>query len=116
MSRNSNPELVRQWRDRLRRFDDAELSVAEFCQLEGYSVASFYQWRRKLAHGPTGKQDKAFIPVAVSAAASAMQHRNHSGQGVDLRIELPGGGLLRLDLDTSDAQQRRLIKNVIESR
>lgn len=48
MARSSNPQLVRQWRERLQRFHHSELTVAEFCQSEGYSVASFYQWQRKL--------------------------------------------------------------------
>lgn len=115
MSRKSNPELFRQWQDRLRRFEDAGLTVAEFCQLEGFSVASFYQWRRKLAQQPGAKPENAFVPVEVPLAAAATQHQNHSDHGVDLRIELPGGGLLRLDLDTSDAQQSRLLRNVVQA-
>ncbi|TWT92267.1 IS66 family insertion sequence element accessory protein TnpA [Neorhodopirellula pilleata] len=43
-----NPELARQWRERIERFDDAGTTIAEFCHAEGYSVASFYQWRRRL--------------------------------------------------------------------
>ena len=46
-----DPQLAQQWRDRLRRFDHCDLSVAEFCRLEEYSVASFYHWRRGLRSG-----------------------------------------------------------------
>ncbi len=49
MTRFPNPQLARQWRERLDRFAHSELTIAEFCELEGYSPASFYQWRRKLA-------------------------------------------------------------------
>lgn len=36
------------WRRRLAAFDGGDSSVAEFCRCAGVSVASFYQWRRKL--------------------------------------------------------------------
>ena len=37
------------WRRRLERFEDSDLTVVEFCRVEGVSVPSFYQWRRRLA-------------------------------------------------------------------
>ena len=46
MPRTPSPELAREWRDRVCRFEQCGLTVAEFCQREGYSAASFYQWRR----------------------------------------------------------------------
>jgi hypothetical protein len=113
--RTSSPELARQWRDRIRRFEHSELTVAEFCQREGCSVASFYQWRRRLADEPRGNQKNTFVPVELSPTALTMPGHNDSGEGVDLRIELPGGGLLRLAVDATDQQQCRLIKNVIRS-
>jgi hypothetical protein len=36
------------WTERFRRFEASSLTVARFCAEEGYSTASFYQWRRKL--------------------------------------------------------------------
>jgi hypothetical protein len=117
--RTSSPELARQWRERIHRFEHSELTVAEFCQLEGYSVASVYQWRRRLADDPGDdpgdNQKNAFVHVELSPTALAMPGLNRSDQGTDLRIELPGGGLLRLDADATDQQQCRLIKNVIRS-
>ena len=115
MPRTSRPEIARQWRDRIRRFEHSELTVAEFCQLEGYSVASLYQWRRRIADEPDRNQKNAFVPVELSANASTLPGQNGSGEAIDLRIELPGGGLLRLDFDATDQQQCRLIKNIIRS-
>jgi hypothetical protein len=51
VSKVPDPQLAQQWRDRLRRFDLSEVTVAEFCQLEKCSVASFYLWRRRLRSG-----------------------------------------------------------------
>lgn len=36
------------WAAVLKRFERQEGSVAAFCKAEGISVASFYQWRKKL--------------------------------------------------------------------
>ena len=45
------PDLERReiWRRRLREFDRGSVTVAGFCQRIGVSVATFYQWRRKMA-------------------------------------------------------------------
>jgi hypothetical protein len=48
MSRGPQPGKRSQWLDRLRRFARTKCSVAEVCRRERVSVASFYQWRRKL--------------------------------------------------------------------
>lgn len=104
-----DPQLAQQWRDRLDRFEQSELTVAEFCRLEEYSVASFYHWRRRLQSGQLGNRPPAFVPVELPP--SLPQPLRHGG----LQIELPGGAVVRLDHDATDEQQRRLIKNVVET-
>lgn len=115
MARSSNPELVRQWRERLQRFRHASVTVAEFCESEGYSVASFYQWRRKLQSAlpsvQPGASDRPASFVAVELLASTLRPEPRPG----LQIELPGGAIARLDHDATDEQQCRLIKNVVQS-
>jgi transposase len=45
-----DPAATRQkWVDRVQRFRDSKLTVAQFCLAEGVSVPAFYQWRRTLA-------------------------------------------------------------------
>lgn len=109
MPRVPDPQLAQQWRDRLRRFDHSELTVAEFCRLEGYSVASFYHWRRKLQSGQLDDRSATFVPVELPPATPTAPR--HSGW----QIELPGGAVLRLDHEAADEQQRRLIKIVVEA-
>lgn len=104
-----DPQLAQQWRDRLRRFDHSELTVAEFCRLEGYSVASFYHWRRKLQSGQLDDRSATFVPVELPPATPTAPR--HSGW----QIELPGGAVIRLDHEIADEQQRRLIKIVVEA-
>ena len=48
MLRGSNPAKVEEWTDRLLRFQKSTMTVAQFCDGEGVSVPSFYQWKRKL--------------------------------------------------------------------
>ena len=123
MPRTPSPELARQWRDRVCRFEQCGLTVAEFCQREGYSAASFYQWRRRLADEPhlgSGtepgfNQKAAFVPVELSTAALTFPSQNEPDEQTDLRIELPCGVLVRLDADATDQQQCRLIRNIIRS-
>lgn len=116
-----NPELARQWRDRLRRFEQSGFNVAEFCQIEDYSVASFYRWRKKLSTDSLDDRAACFVPVEVpihtlQAADSDRLHRRCSqGDEHGLQIELPGGALARLGRDASDQEQCRLIRNVVQT-
>ena len=92
---SSGAEAV--WRERLRRFDSGNLTVAEFCHREGVSNPSFYQWRKRLkqrdrqpkqsgrAERGTAVKDLAgrFLPVNVVGLAEA-------------EIELPNGMKVRV--------------------
>ena len=103
MARKASLEVRRQWRRRLGRFAGSKLSVAEFCRREEVSVASFYQWRKKLdASGETGLDDRnttqpTFLPVQVAATAS-------------LQVAFPNGATLTLPVD-----DQQLIKLSIEA-
>ena len=48
MARMKSAEVWELWRDRLRRFQSSDLTVAAFCDWEGVSQAAFYVWRKKL--------------------------------------------------------------------
>ena len=108
MAQYADSELASQWRERLGRFDRSDLTVAEFCRLEEYSVAAFYYWRGKLQAQETPEHFPTFVSVDVPKAAS-----NQSGSRGDLRIAIPGGAVIRVSLDASSEQQQQLIKNAI---
>lgn len=60
MSRGSNPAKVREWTDRLLRFQNSAVTVAQFCDGEGVSAPSFYQWKRRLRDQlPSAKTGRA---------------------------------------------------------
>ena len=108
MARLPDPQLARQWRQRLDRFEHSELTIAEFCELEGYSTGSFYLWRRKLrdrelSHHP------AFIPVQLDGSELS----RGAGRGVE--IDLPGGAIVKVPPDATTAQRRELIADIVQS-
>lgn len=48
MARTKSAEVWKSWRDRMRRYQGTNLTVAAFCEWEGVSQAAFYVWRKKL--------------------------------------------------------------------
>ena len=59
------------------------LSIKEFCAVQGISVASFYQWRRRLQQGKVADEG-LFSQILVEEKPST-----------GITVELPGGVLLR---------------------
>ena len=106
MARRADLDLAARWRWRLERFERSPLSIARFCEAEGVSEASFYQWRRKLTAGsakePTNETPEqvrqatapqsAFAPVRLIAGAS-------------VTAWLPGGTRLEIPLGDLSAAQ-----------
>ena len=92
------------WRERLGRFRDGDLKVAEFCRREGLSTATFYRWRGRLeqddgrARGVQRRSRKSgnaavgerFLPVNVARLAEA-------------EIELPNGIKIRVPATNVEA-------------
>ena len=60
MSKNSVELKLPLWADRMRRFEQSNQSVADFCRAEHVSPASFYLWRRKVteASSDASPQDR----------------------------------------------------------
>lgn len=83
-------ETAKLWADRIQRFQQAEMTVAQFCVAEGVSQPSFYSWRRKLRSpsGPTSGSVAKFIPVALQTPPG---DTCTSATAVSATIELPGG-------------------------
>jgi hypothetical protein len=118
MSRKADPVRIRQWWDRLDRYEQSQQTVAGFCLDEGVSQWSFYYWKRKLAETakesrskPAGKRQLArdastdslaFQPVLVAPA-------NYSA-GVTVRI---GDGVV-VDLGHDRLMVESVIKQVLD--
>src|SRR5262249_25131683 len=99
--RRPDPATHHLWQQRLDRFRTSGLTVADFCEREGISTASFYAWRRRFEAGaaPAVADAPRLVPVRlVTPRASAP---------VDL--PLPSGVVLRLSPDTDLAWLRQLL-------
>ena len=84
MSRGPDGAKREAWWRRLGSFERGTAKVADFCRREGVSVASFYQWRRKLdavepasvpSRGPRASRRSArqvgFVPVEITVPSPA---------------------------------------------
>jgi hypothetical protein len=99
--RRPDPITHQRWQQRLQRFRDSGLSVADFCDREGVSTASFYAWRRRLRLDPTppAPDTPRLVPVRlVTPPASG-----------PVELLLPSGVILRLSPDCDLAWLRQLL-------
>ncbi|HUG89359.1 MAG TPA: hypothetical protein VML55_00910 [Planctomycetaceae bacterium] len=114
MARQVDGVAERRWRERLRRYRVSELTVAEFCEREDVSTASFYSWKRRLARcgaggsnsgrpGQAGRTETGplFVPVTVRPVAG-------------VRIELPGGAVVELPRDADERLVRTCLRAAAE--
>ena len=63
----SQSETEREWEKRLRAFERSGKTVKEFCDAGGFSDASFYKWRQRLA-GVAGASSVSVELVEVGAS------------------------------------------------
>lgn len=92
-------ETANLWTERSQRFEQAQMTVAQFCAAEGVSQPSFYNWKRKLRspRDPEVPAVAKLVPVSFQATPdrpSAMA--NHA----NATIELPGGFRIRVEVPT----------------
>lgn len=124
MARQRSVSKERMWRERLARYRQSGLSVAAFCAAEGVSLAAFYSWRRRLreAVGPAcGPQVAA--PVVTDAAvreaagdpAALFVPVAIPGSVGEVRIEVPGGVVVRLPLTVDERLLRACLRAVLEA-
>lgn len=105
MNPDNAPRSADAWAERLKRFQAADVTVAQFCQAEGVSQATYYYWRRKI-RGPAkptsvntralsvAKPQPAFLPVALAAPSLA----RISERSAAMTIEMPAGIRIRLEV------------------
>ena len=95
--RRPDPATHHLWQQRLDRFRKSGLAVADFCQREGISTASFYAWRRRL-QADTATEPR-LVPVRlVTPPPSA-----------PVELLLPSGCVLRLSPDWDLTWLRQLL-------
>lgn len=105
MGRRRDGSVEQVWRARLVRYRRSDVTVAAFCRAEGVSTASFYAWRQRLQGTDAGRRREngglgqpLFVPVSVKPAAA------------EVRIELPGGAVVRLPHDADEQLLRTCLR------
>lgn len=99
-----------QWRSWLAEFEQSNLTVVEFCESVGTSVASFYKWRHRLK-SPRRNATEPIGRIATGQQGrkvlSQRRRRQLPGNFVplvvrtdELEIRLPGGAQVRVSNDT----------------
>lgn len=88
-------ETVTLWMERLQRFEQSQMTVAQFCAAESVSQPSFYNWKRKLRSSPDPKALAVakFVPVSFQPAPDCPTASHTSAT-----IELPGGVRIRIEV------------------
>jgi hypothetical protein len=111
----SRVETRRRWQERLARFAASDFKVAEFCEQELVSPASFYLWRRRLRGSASGENLSSqpspppqFLPVVLSGAPMSVAVQGGPG----LELELPNHVCLRLPRDVEAEFVGRLLVTV----
>jgi hypothetical protein len=99
--RRPDPATHHLWQQRLDRFRTSGLTVADFCEREGISTASFYAWRRRLQAdtAPNTADEPRLVPVRLVTPPP-------SGP---VELLLPSGAVLRLSPDTDLLWLRQLL-------
>ena len=98
MPRRPDPATARLWHQRLQRFHQGEQSVADFCDQEGVSTASFYSWRRRLGQPPPPEPATTdFVPIRLVPPSPALE------------LLLPSGTLLRIGPECDSALLRHVL-------
>jgi len=102
MARSADAVKRQAWRERLQRFQQSRSTVAAFCQAEGVSIPSFYQWRRTLGESarasavPTaasrGVARQSFVPIEVVRATTIDIHLPNGA-----RLAVPAGDRAALE-------------------
>ena len=97
MARISKSERIEIWLDRVRRHSESTQTIAQFCDAEGVSAPSFYQWKRRLATTQAEKLETEIAPhKAKPTAFSELQIVGHAHPAL---LTLPGGIKLELGAD-----------------
>ncbi len=71
--RMTRVEREEQWRDRLERWSASGQSAAVFAAGEQVSVASLYQWRRRLRGETEDSQRPRFVAVRVGSSDAVLE-------------------------------------------
>ena len=112
---SQNPSAAaKDWTQRLDRFQNADMTVTQFCKAEGVSQASYFYWRRKLRPSTSktntdlAESVAKFVPVSLAGTENTATEKSDTKMTVPvttMAIELPGGILVRFEVTAGEMPQ-----------
>jgi hypothetical protein len=105
MARRQRTERGVYWHDLIDRQGASKQSIADFCQDEGISTASFYAWRRRL-HSPSRPVPS---PASRSASVPIRIVPEPSLASEAVIVGLPGGIVMRVATGCDVATVRTIV-------
>lgn len=102
MARSSScPAKVRLWQARFKQYRDSQLTIAQFCNFIGCSVATFYYWRQRLETVATNQIAPSLAPQSQKEPSTPTQSSFLpvvvAGRTVErVSIKLGNGTLIRI--------------------
>jgi transposase len=112
-NRRRDPEKEQFWRRMVAQQRQSGGTIRAFCQREGLSQPSFYQWRRELARrdrAPIARRGAAtFVPIQVVAEAALIE-------AALIEIALPGDVVVRVRAGADAATLRQVLATLVEGR
>lgn len=92
---NDAPRLKRlskeQWQRLIEEQQNSSMTQSEFCLSKELSLATFYNWKRKL--NASEKTATETSPQWIEAPTTSQHSRQHAW---DIELELPGNVILRM--------------------
>ena len=105
MARRQRTERETYWQDLIDRQGANQQSIADFCQDEGVSTASFYAWRRRLQFRgravPSQAPRSTLVPVRIVPEPSLASEA--------AIVEWPGGIVMRIATGCDAATVRTIV-------
>jgi transposase-like protein len=90
------------WRSHVEHQSRSGLSVREYCQQEGFSQASFYNWRKRLQPSRSRSRAASAAPLPFLELTSLLA-RPAASSSWQMEVTLPNGTTLRLARDFDPA-------------
>ncbi len=101
MTRSSNSLARQNWQARIDAQASSGLSIAQFCEQQDCSVASFYQWKRKLA--ASNASDSPGHGAIHPSPFQQLRTKPALPGPAWIELSLPSGAIARVPADQLDA-------------
>lgn len=97
MGRHVDPGKHCAWSERIRRRRESGLTVAEFCEWEGVSVGSFYNWQKKLRGTKSRRKSVELVTPEGSSPRSRQPASKKSNIGrIASALACKGASIMRI--------------------